>query len=151
MTILYQMFSYFTILFLLASQSTTAIKLDTKSESVIQLSQWVVKELQDLSDSGIYSTLSLHEVLSAEEEPGVFHTNTILGLSLASPYFKSGLKEEDYTVVVMKHAHEDYSTIAINEFPDMDENAIEEFYINKVEKKRSDREKIFQRWEASIN
>lgn len=36
-------------------------------------------------------------------QDGVFHDNTLLTLDLASPYFKSGRKDERFKVVVMEH------------------------------------------------
>lgn len=51
---------------------------------------YALKELRKLSDSGIYSTLSLAKVISAELEDGIYHKNMILNVQLESDFFASG-------------------------------------------------------------
>lgn len=113
--------------------------LDINSREVQETAHWAVEELKSLSDSGVYSTIQLHSVLEADEDDGLFHKNTVLHLSLESPHFKSKKPVEDFAVVVMKHYEEKFATIAIDEFPEMDEAAIERFYEAKVERKRAER------------
>lgn len=122
----------------------SGIKLDVRSDSVREKAKWAVNELQQLSDSGIYHSLQLESILEAEEEDGLYHVNTIMKLELSSPHFASGQAVEVYEMIVMKHYEEDYSTIAIDQFPEMDEDTIEEYYIRKVEQKRKDRDAAFK-------
>ena len=78
---------------------------------------WAVRELQKLSDSGVYETLRLRAVLGAATQvrrlcflrararlppspsppqSGVYHDNVFLNVSLATPHFKSGAAAEVY-------------------------------------------------------
>lgn len=138
------------LIFVCCSASGIRVLNVQEGDEAQQLAQWALGELQKLSDSGIYSTLSLQQLYSAEEEEGIFHMNTILELSLASPHFKSGKPAENFTIVVMKHHEEPYRTLAIDEFPEMDEDAIEQFYIRKVERKRQEREEVLSQWEQEV-
>ncbi|RYY82280.1 hypothetical protein EON63_13675, partial [archaeon] len=97
--------------------------------------------MKRLSDSGIYTTLSLANILDYEEIDGIYHNNVALELELRSQHFKSKLDTEVFNMVVMKHKKEDITTLAIDEFPVMDDDAIEDFYIQKVEEHRENREK----------
>lgn len=119
--------------------SVQSKSLDINSREVQEKARWAVEELKSLSDSGVYSTIQLHSVLEADEDDGLFHKNTILHLSLESPHFKSKKSVEEFAIVVMKHYEEKFATIAIDEFPEMDEAVIERFYEAKVERKRAER------------
>ena len=121
--------------------------LDAKSEEAQNISKYALSELQKLSDSGVYSTLSISQVLSARQEDGIFHHNTLLTLELASPFFQSKSDTENFDIVVMKHKEDGIRSIAIDEFPVMNEDAIEKFWINKVEEKKIAREEAFRRLE----
>jgi hypothetical protein len=136
-------------LFFLILQLILCKKLDAQSGDVVNLATWALKELVKLSDTGIYDTLSLHRVISAIEEDGIYHKNTILNLELKCPYFKSKKTVEQYNIVVMHHLSENYSTIAIDEFPVMDNAAIEEYYIQKLESRRLNRIKALERLKAN--
>jgi hypothetical protein len=121
--------------------------LDSNGHEAIQAAEFSVRELSKLSDSGIYTSLSLSSILSAKYNEGIFHNNIILELELASPHFKSGYSVERFHVVVMKHKDDGVTSFAIDEFPVMDEDSIEEYYIKKVEEKRRRREESFRRLE----
>lgn len=123
-------------------------KLSVDSSNVLEEAQFAVEELSKLSDSGVYTSLSLKKIMSAEATDGVYHKNLLLTLELTSPYFKSGKKSEIFDMIVMTHNEDGVRTLAIDEFPVMQESAIEEFWIKKVEKKRFDREKAFRRLEV---
>ncbi len=112
---------------------------------------FAMKELQGLSDSGVYESLSLVSINSASTSDGVFHDNTFLTLTLASPYFKSGLATEKFEVMVMAHRKEGHISIAINEFPDMTPESMEVFWIDKVEQRRDRREALFVELQAEAD
>lgn len=122
--------------------------LDVKSPSAVKAAEFAVRELSQLSDSNIYTTLSLSRILSASYQDGIYHYNTIMTLELASDFFKSGSRVETFDFVVMTHKEDGTSSIAIDEFPVMDDDAIEEFYIKKIESKRAAREASFRRMEV---
>ena len=63
---------------------------------------------------------------------GIFHFNTFMVLELACPHFKSGSAVESFDVMVMRHLEDSTYSFAIDEFPAMTEDAIEEFWIEKV-------------------
>jgi hypothetical protein len=123
------------------------LELDIQNIEVLKAAKYAVKEISKLSDSNIYQTLQLSRIIDAKEQDGVFHRNTILELELSSPYFNSGLKFEKFTMIVMTHKEDGTKSIAIDEFPVMNDNAIEEFYIRKVMGKRKEREISFKRLE----
>lgn len=50
-------------------------------------------------------------------------------MDLYSPYFQSKLPSEEYEMLVMQSVADETWTFTINEFPIMDELAIEKFYI----------------------
>ncbi|KUG01039.1 hypothetical protein AM587_10009936 [Phytophthora nicotianae] len=105
-----------------------------------------VDQLRALSDSGIYTTLSLSKIHAAATE-----------VALASPYFRSKQEVEDFEMMVLesKPRIEERASgkfnatrsIAIDEFPEMDEDAIENFWIEMVEQRRQRRRELFDKWE----
>ncbi|CAM9153126.1 unnamed protein product [Chrysoparadoxa australica] len=142
------------VLLSLASTLTAADALNprenrpTEDAEVQRAAAFALNELQDLSDSGVYSTLGLHRIVSASVQDGVFHRNVFLELELNSPHYKSGKEYEAFDVMVMTHREDGYTNFAIDEFPEMDPNAVEEFWIEKVERRREEREAWFSKLEA---
>ena len=133
----------FLILFPFAwTSASSSVDFNFREEAI-----FAVDELKKLSDSGIYSTLSLSKIVDASTDDGIFHTNTMLRLELASPYFRSKKPHETFNMIVMKHKEDGIKSFAIDEFPVMDEDAIEQFWIQKVEAKRRLREEAFRRLE----
>lgn len=124
-------------------------QLNVNSDEAKLAAEFAVRELSKLSDSGVYTTINLRRVVSAEYQKGVYHENTILNLELSSPFFKSGKPVEIFEIVVMKHFEDGVRSFAINEFPEMNEDAIEEFYIRKVEARRRKREESFRKLELA--
>lgn len=122
-----------------------AIEVTAFTPQEIQEAEFAVAELQKLSDSGIYRTLALENIISAQFIDGVYYDNLALELELSSPYFKSGAKTEKFSMVVMNHKKDKVTTLAIDEFPVMDDDAIEQFYIQRVEEHRADRDRAFDR------
>lgn len=141
--------SYLLVLVLLLSVIALigSVVLEVNSAKVVKAAEFAVQELSKLSDSGIYETLELSKVLSADEIDGLFHINILLHLELRSPYFASHNLLEKYHMIVMRHKEDNITTLAIDDFPVMDEDAIEEFYIKRVEYRRKMREKAFEELE----
>jgi len=121
--------------------------LSVNDPKAVKDAEYSLAELKKLSDSRIYETLSLERIVSAEEDDGIYHFNTILSIDLKSVYFKSGRASENFTVIVMRNKIDGSMSFAIDEFPEMDEIAIEEFWIRKVKEKRSQKEELLRKIE----
>ena len=117
---------------------------------VVEAAEWALAQLRELSDSGVYRSLSLARVARAATQRGVFHDNTFLELELASPHLLSGADSEPFDIVVMKALDDGVRSLAIDEFPEMTEDAIEQFWIEKVERHRSAREEAFAKLELEV-
>jgi len=118
--------------------------IETTDPIAVESSQFFLRELCSSSDSGIYETLKLNNIISAAFQEGIFHENIHLKVSLSSPYFRSGQPTESFEVVVMKHRSDGSNSFAIDRFPDMDDDAVEMFWIQKVERHRAKREQFFE-------
>ena len=133
---------------LVASVFCQKIALDVNDASSVSAAMFAIKELSKLSDSGIYETLELNKIVKAEKEDGIFHVNTYLDMEIRSSYYKSGNDVERFKIIVMDHKLDHVKSFAIDEFPSMDESAIEQFWIKKVELKRKQREEAYRRLEV---
>ncbi len=105
--------------------------------------EFALAELKKLSETGVYDSLSIKNIKNEGSRDGIFHINTMITLELASPYFKSGLESEEFRFIVMKHKFENITTLAVDEFPVMREDAIEEYYIKMVKERRKKRKQAF--------
>jgi hypothetical protein len=76
------------VLFCTAGQQARVLR-PTSAPEVVAAADWVVTELQKLSASNMYTTLSLAGIDAAATSDGVYHANTFLTLRLASPHFKT--------------------------------------------------------------
>ena len=148
---------FFLVFLALVFGSSLSLELHSAAITPLQESEahFALKHLQTLSDSGIYKTLSLSGIISASTTDGVFHSNTKLVLEFASPYFKSGEPTSIHNVIVMtsneEHAdkipdrlNSDFKSLAIDEFPKMDDKAIEKFWITKTDNAQQRRNELYE-------
>ena len=131
------------MLALAALASLAGARAENHSPEIQAAASYVLEELQSISYSGIYESLKIQRIRSARTEKGVFHMNTFMTLELASPFLKvRGDKTKRKTatstheVIVMKHLDDGKLSFAIDEFPEMDEHAVEKFWIKFVETRR---------------
>lgn len=75
---------------------------------------------------------------------GTFHHNTFLSIEIASPFFKDNKSSAIFEVIVMDAFHDNSRSFAIDNFPEMDEDAVEQFWIRKVERERFLRDETFR-------
>ena len=109
--------------------------------------QFAVEELRGLSDSGVFTTLSLARVHSAESGRGVFHHNWFFTVDLSSPHLLGGAPTSRHDIVVMESLEDGVRSFAIDEFPDMEPDAIEAHWQVMVEEHKRKREVSFARIE----
>jgi hypothetical protein len=110
-----------------------------------------VDELRRLSDTGIYETLKLEKIFDASVEIGDFHYIIHLQIGLSSIFFESQKPIEKYEMMVLESKDQfgkptGTKSIAIDEFPAMQEDAIEQFWIEMVEARRKRRRQLFKEW-----
>lgn len=137
---------------------------DVSEGIIVDAAAAAMKELRGLSDSGVYESLSLRQILSAstqvvanyivfsipylspqlDQQVGTFHHNTFLSLEIASPFFKDNKSSAIFEVIVMDAFHDNSRSFAIDNFPEMDEDAVEQFWIRKVERERFLRDEAFR-------
>ena len=141
------------VVWLLILQAVSSAKsrsqLDVTDAAVSDASKFALRELQKLSDSTIYSTLELVNVLSAHEEEGIFHRNLVLTVDFFCPHFQSGLDVEQFEIFVMTHREDGVRSFAINEFPMMKKSAVEEFSDANSVRRRKKSEETFRRLELT--
>lgn len=94
--------------------------------------QWALHRLRNMSDSGIFRTLALQRVVNASFQPGAYHNNTIMFLELASPALLDGDASSTHAVVVLTDLEDGVRSLAIDEFPLMEPEAVEEAWRQKV-------------------
>jgi hypothetical protein len=141
-TWIYRVFTCF-IVFLTLKVSLSE-ELEVNSDLVKENAMFALAELQKLSDSKIYDTLNLKKVISASANDGVYHDNLIMKVELECPHYKSGKQIEQFEFIVMTHKTDHVKTIAIDEFPILMEDSIEEYTIKKIEEKRARRKAILR-------
>lgn len=120
---------------------------DLSGDGIMSEARFALDELVKLSETRIYDTLTLTRVKSAYRQEGIFHYNTVMTIELASPHFVSGNATEDFEIIVMHHKDDDVKSIAIDEFPNMDEKVARQFLKKKIIEKRKEREISFRKLE----
>jgi hypothetical protein len=114
--------------------------------------QFVLTELRQLSDSGVYETLELVRIVDAAVQTGIFHRNVFLTLELASPHLIGGAQTARHEVAVLTALDDPTDrSFAIDEFPIMDEEAIERFWVQKARKHRDMRNKVLDSLDAGLS
>lgn len=126
----------------LVASIVVATNLEINSALVESEVAYALSSLRELSESDIYHSLTLNKVVSASQLEGVFHDNIVLELELSSPYFKSGKSTESFSLIVMTHKEDGTKSIAIDEFPVMNDDSIYEFQIEKIKRKRKQKADI---------
>eukprot|EP00949_MAST-11_sp_MAST-11-sp1_P003919 g3919.t1 len=111
--------------------------------AVLSAADFALSELRKLSDSGVYTSLSLQRIVKAEFSSGVYHDNYHLQLELGSPHFKGGADLSAHDVMVMKSREDGVMSFAIDNFPVMDEAAIESYWRDMVRRHSKMREERF--------
>ena len=96
-----------------------------------------------LSFSGVYETLELHSVLSAAAGEGVFHYNYLMEIEVSSEHLAAGTVSR-HRVLVMCSLEDGSLSLAIDDFPRMDNKIVEAFWIARVETHRRSREASFR-------
>jgi len=110
--------------------------------NVLSHAQAFTDHIRTLSDSGIYTTLTMRGVESYEVTEGVNFENFNMEVELRSPHFKSGKGSEIFDVVVMVDV-DGRRSFAIDRFPAMKEEAVEEFWVRKVEGRKERRAELY--------
>ena len=72
----------------------------------------------------------------------MFHDSVRLSLALSSPHFKSKKTTETFSVLVMTSKSDKSKSFAIDEFPEMDPLAVEEFWVKKAKTKKAQRQEV---------
>ena len=114
----------------------------TFSFSCMEL-QFAIEELRGLSDSGVFKSLKLKALLSAESGRGVFHYNWYFNVDLSSPHLIGGAQTSRHEIVVMDSLEDGVRSFAIDKFPEMEPDAIETYWQAMVEDHKRKREKSF--------
>ena len=129
--------------FLLMLVAIITVRGGKYSPDIQAATNYVLAELRSMSYSGIFQTLNIQKIHSARTEKGVFHMNTFMTLEFKSPFLKTKQGKTKHKtptsmheVIVMKHLEDGKLSFAIDEFPEMDEKAVEKFWIESVEARR---------------
>jgi hypothetical protein len=112
------------------------VEVDVDDPAAVEAAHWAVEHLRNLSDSGVYTSLRLQAVTQAATQEGVYHNNTLLTLTLASPHLLDGFPTSEHQVIVMADLEDGVRSFAIDQFPIMEPDAIEEFWMRKVDAHR---------------
>ena len=125
----------------------------------MEAASFVLNSLKEINDSAIYSeSLHLHSIHDVAVDDGLYHTNKILTLELSSEHFASGKDKELFQVVVMDSKLQEGDEgdsrrgYAIDRFPKMKDEAIEDSLRRKIEitveeNKRIRKEVLSTSWE----
>eukprot|EP00743_Colponemidia_sp_Colp-15_P009896 GILK01010851.1.p1 GENE.GILK01010851.1~~GILK01010851.1.p1 ORF type:complete len:181 (-),score=26.08 GILK01010851.1:250-792(-) len=137
-------------LILLCNGSHSEEEIDVNHPDVQMAAEFAVKELQRISNSGIYETLQLKRVLSAKTKPSSFHFNYILDIELVSPHLVVAPEASKHHVVVMKSITNGKLGLAIDEFPKMKEADVEDFWLIKRDAHMRERDESFAAMERKM-
>ena len=137
----------FITLFLLVLINSQEKDVLYSEDYMISTAEYVVNELKKLSDSGIYKLLEIKKIHNYEKTSGIYHYNTAMSIELSSPYFESNKSSEIFNFVLMEHKIDKVKSFAVDEFPIMKGEFIEQFSLEKISRKKTEREEAFRRLE----
>jgi len=114
-------------------------------DAILEMSIWAVNSLIQTSEIEIYNSIRLDHITILSMTDGIFHTNTHLEMDLVSPHFASGESMETYEFLIMEPLSKKDKNIedtkgrifAIDRFPEMNSDFVEEAWIQKVEQRRN--------------
>jgi len=105
---------------------------------------YVVNQLKQMSDSGVYESIELSRILSSEKiDGGIYHTKYVFRLRLESPSFASRREAEEVNIIFMED-NKGQRSFAIDNFPQMSNRAIEEYRQHKFSDLHERRKHLFQ-------
>ena len=142
-TPMHDMSPFLLLTMLLATGAATAV---TSQRSIAdEAATFVLESLVEMSDSGIYKeSLRVNSINNVSIIDGLYHTNSLFVMELASEHFESGQELENFQVIVMDskpNANGDENLnggmrrgYAIDRFPKMKDEQIEAAQSRKVER-----------------
>ena len=140
---MHDMSPFLLLAMLLATCAAAAV---TSRRSIAdEAAKFVLESLVEMSDSGIYSEyLRVNSINNVSIIDGLYHTNSLFVMELASEHFESGQELENFQVIVMDgkpNANGDENLnggmrrgYAIDRFPKMKNEQIEAAQSRKVER-----------------
>jgi hypothetical protein len=115
---------------------------------VTAAAQFALQEIRFLSESGVYESLELAEVVNASHVLGQFHDNLILNVVFASPLLLAPSATSEHQVVVMKSLEDQGEVhVAIDEFPVFTDAAVQNARAARAVRSKQKREEFFARVE----
>ena len=137
----------FITLFLLVLINSQEKDVLYSEDYMMSTAEYAVNELKKLSDSKIYNSLEIKKIHNFEKTSGIYHYNTAMSIELSSPYFESNKSSEIFNFVLMEHKIDKVKSFAVDEFPIMKGEFIEQFSLEKISRKKTEREEAFRRLE----
>jgi len=117
---------------------------DVSAPDVVEAATWALHELTQMSDSGVFETLQLKNIMFAAHHVGLYHNNTLLRLKLASPHLQNPSGVSEHEVVVMTPLDPPHTrSFSIDDFPLMTDDAVESFWRAKAERQAAIQEEAF--------
>jgi hypothetical protein len=137
----------------LKTMSDSGVYETLKLESIESAATQVSAEgsrMRALALSGSFSPSLLLTFSFSPLQDGIFHYNTHVTVKLSSPHLLDGAASSTHRLLIMIDKEDRTRSFAIDAFPMMEPDAIEEFWMRKVDAHRARREIEFRKlaWEA---